>query len=313
MGEYSPKISVLMAVYNAEKFIRRSVESVLCQTFRDFELICVDDGSQDASLDILKEYAKRDHRLKIVANPHQGACETLNECLMRATGEYITFIDNDDEYHPRTLEMAHKVIAGQKFDVVIWDWMSVDEGVENIDRPFPTITNGINVAPIDDYIGWSLDNKHVSFWCKIYSRKALLGMKFVPDVIHGDIVFQWQLFLRAPLNVGHIPCCLYKYFVRGESMDHRPMTAAMAVDGVKCVRSIAMGKCYSIDTIKRLKGMLTGMIWSGYKNGRKFPQFREYVLHEIRQLFAENILSWKDVPFVRRLKMQLAVLSGKML
>lgn len=75
MGEYSPKISVLMVVYNAEKFIRRSVESVLCQTFRDFELICVDDGSQDVSLDILKEYAKRDHRLKIVANPHQVACE----------------------------------------------------------------------------------------------------------------------------------------------------------------------------------------------------------------------------------------------
>jgi hypothetical protein len=138
-------------------------------------------------------------------------------------------------------------------------------------------------------------------------------MKFVPDVIHGDIVFQWQLFLRAPLNVGYISCCLYKYFIRNESTVHSSMTAEKSIDGIKCVRYITMGECCPTDTIERFKGMLSGMIWSGYKNGRKFPQFRENVLCEIRQLFAEKTFCWKDVPFIRRLKMQLAVLTGKML
>lgn len=313
MSHSNPLISVLMPVYNAEKFVRRSVESVLCQSFRNFELICVDDGSQDASLDILKEYAERDSRLKIVANPHKGACETLNECLSRVTGEYITFIDNDDEYHPRTLEMAYKAIVRQKFDVVIWDWMQVAEGAKYVDSTFPVLTGNENVERLVDYIGWSLNNKHVSFWCKIYSRKALLDMMFVPGVIHGDVIFQWQLFLRAPLSVGYLPCCLYKYYIRGGSMDHSSMTAAKAVDRIKCVRYILREKYFSIDVIVRLKGMLGEIIWSGYKTGRQFPQFRECVLQEIKQLFLEKDFRWRDVPFVRRVKMFWAVLSGKML
>jgi len=91
-----PKISVLMPVYNAESYVKESINSILVQTFIDFELIIVNDGSTDSSLSILEEFAQQDSRMKIISRPNSGIVGALNDGLKLCTGKYIARMDADD-------------------------------------------------------------------------------------------------------------------------------------------------------------------------------------------------------------------------
>jgi glycosyltransferase involved in cell wall biosynthesis len=97
-------LSVVMAVYNGERFLREAVESVLAQTFREFELVVVDDGSTDSSLSILKEYTQKDRRIVVVEAPHRGVAATRNLALARATHKLVAVVDADDRMLPERLE-----------------------------------------------------------------------------------------------------------------------------------------------------------------------------------------------------------------
>ena len=90
------KLSVIIPVYNAEKYLEQCLDSVINQTLLDLEIICVDDGSSDKSLDILKKYARVDNRIKIIEQVNGGAGKARNEALKIAEGEFIHFLDSDD-------------------------------------------------------------------------------------------------------------------------------------------------------------------------------------------------------------------------
>ena len=88
-----PKISLIIAVYNVERYLRECLDSVVNQTLKDIEIICVNDGSTDNSLNILKEYAKKDERIKIITQENQGLACSRNNALKIATGEYVLCVD----------------------------------------------------------------------------------------------------------------------------------------------------------------------------------------------------------------------------
>src|SRR4051812_13632630 len=96
MDSATPTISVLMPVYNAEKFVSEAIESILRQTYTDFEFLIVDDGSTDDSVDIVNEYAQQDKRIVHIVRPHAGLNTTLNEGLKVAKGKYLARMDADD-------------------------------------------------------------------------------------------------------------------------------------------------------------------------------------------------------------------------
>ena len=98
-------VSVLMPVYNAERFVAETVDSVLNQTFRDFEFVVINDGSTDRSLEILQGYAKRDARIRLISRPNTGYVVALNEGLDVARGEFVARIDADDLSDPKRLEL----------------------------------------------------------------------------------------------------------------------------------------------------------------------------------------------------------------
>ena len=110
-----PTISVIMPVYNSEQFLCMAVDSVLNQTFEDFELILVDDGSKDGSGAVCDEYAKKDLRVKVIHQENRGMCFSRNRAMDIACGEYIMFTDNDDECLPGFLSenyaLAHQTNA----------------------------------------------------------------------------------------------------------------------------------------------------------------------------------------------------------
>ncbi|WP_158602787.1 glycosyltransferase [Jiangella rhizosphaerae] len=108
----APLVSVVIAVRNRPAQIRAAVASVLAQSLRDLELIVVDDGSDDETPDVLRELAGRDYRVRVLAGPWRGVCAARNTGIAAARGRYVAFLDSDDVYRPRFLELAVKAMAG---------------------------------------------------------------------------------------------------------------------------------------------------------------------------------------------------------
>jgi glycosyltransferase involved in cell wall biosynthesis len=104
----APTISVLMAVYNGQEYLRAAVDSILAQTFTDFEFIIIDDGSSDQSLSILKEYEAKDKRIRLVSRPNKGLTKSLNEGIALAKGQYIARMDSDDVAFPERFAVQVK-------------------------------------------------------------------------------------------------------------------------------------------------------------------------------------------------------------
>ncbi|MDE6245397.1 MAG: glycosyltransferase [Treponemataceae bacterium] len=120
-SQNSPKISVIVPVYNVEKYLRRCLDSIRAQTFTDFECICVDDGSPDGSGKILDEYAESDGRFRVIHQENAGVSAARNAGLDIARGEWIAFVDSDDWIEPKTYEVAYKTAIEKSADLVQWN------------------------------------------------------------------------------------------------------------------------------------------------------------------------------------------------
>lgn len=114
-----PKISIVIPVYNVEKYLRQCLDSVISQTFTDFECICVNDGSMDNSLLILQEYSYKDNRFKIISLQNKGVSYARNIGMKYSIGEYITFVDSDDWIQNDYLQILYKSIIENNKDVVV--------------------------------------------------------------------------------------------------------------------------------------------------------------------------------------------------
>ena len=114
----SPIISVIVPVYNAENFLYDCLHSIQNQSFSDFEVILVDDGSSDNSADICREFSQKDSRFKFYSNPNMGVSKTRNFALDRAQGTYLAFVDSDDWIHPDFLKLLYSAAESNDSDIV---------------------------------------------------------------------------------------------------------------------------------------------------------------------------------------------------
>lgn len=117
----SPIISVVIPCYNVEKYLKQCMDSVLSQTLKDIEVLCVDDGSSDGTLDILKEYQKKDHRIKVIVQKNAGAGAARNHGLKEAKGKYVSFLDSDDFFEPEMLQEAYESAEKNQADFVVFN------------------------------------------------------------------------------------------------------------------------------------------------------------------------------------------------
>ena len=115
-------ISVIVPVYNVEKYLSQCLDSILAQTFKDFECICVNDGSTDGSLDILQEYAKKDDRIKIIIQENKGLSAARNVGIREAIGQYISFVDSDDWVDKNYLQILYRTIENTNSEVVVCNY-----------------------------------------------------------------------------------------------------------------------------------------------------------------------------------------------
>ena len=120
-------VSIILPVFNAERFLPQCLDSILRQTYQDWELIAVDDGSKDGSMEILKSYKKRDNRIHIISKENEGVSIARNIALKHAHGDYIYFVDSDDIVMPEGLMILVKAMESSKATFVKSDFLPIDE------------------------------------------------------------------------------------------------------------------------------------------------------------------------------------------
>lgn len=128
------QISVIIPIYNVEKYLSDCVESVLKQTYTDLEIILVDDGSQDASGQICDDYAKQDSRVQVIHKKNGGLSSARNAGIDQATGQYFFFLDSDDWIAENALELLYKEIKSTGSDLALCNMQYVDEQGKNLEN-----------------------------------------------------------------------------------------------------------------------------------------------------------------------------------
>ncbi len=218
------KVSIIVPVYNSEKYLKECLDSILGQTYSNIEVLCVNDGSKDKSLDILKEYVKKDSRIKVYTkeNEGKGAASARNLGLKNATGDYVQFLDSDDFFEPDMVESLVDKIEETESDVVIYRADRYDDKIKSVTQPYVSIE--LQYAPKKEYFSYR-DCKEKIFqvgdliaWNKIYRRSMLIenDMWFEPIAISDDqfipaislvtaerISCIDRVFLHYRFNTGH--------------------------------------------------------------------------------------------------------------
>jgi glycosyltransferase involved in cell wall biosynthesis len=206
-----PEISVILPVYNAGEYLRGALDSLMGQTFRNWECIAINDGSTDQSLDILREYVAREPRIKIIDRKNGGVSVARNAGLDAAQGNWIMFLDQDDAFDPSAMSMLHSIAIEKNLDLVVGAAFVVPDG----------FVQASAVSPIANPPNWTYGNSledifetsrgtglWVWVWSKIYKKELLKGIKFEvgfqpgeDDLFVFDVMAKVKQWGRTPLPV----------------------------------------------------------------------------------------------------------------
>ena len=181
------QISIIMPLYNAEKFLKESIESIINQTYRDFELLCINDGSDDLTVSIINEYISIDSRIKLVNNEKRfGAAYSRNRGIEEAKGDYIIFLDGDDIFDEEMLELAYGKAVMNGADVVMFEYMHVPSEKINVKRKIYHSSGYINRFCHNSYTAYDVLPCEFCTWSSSPCNK-LFSRKFIVD---KDLHFQ---------------------------------------------------------------------------------------------------------------------------
>ena len=215
----TPAVSVIMPVYNAYLYVAKAIESVLQQTYQDFELILVDDGATDGSGEICEKYAAQDDRIVLIHEENGGICKARNAGLKHAQGTYIAFCDHDDLYMPQYLEKAVSSAIKENADLVKFAYRSEysnDGQVTNVfEDPVPDAK--LSVADVLQQPYELFDLTRRVLWNGLYKRDVIVNnrLQFDESILAGmeDFLFNIE-YLSHISDVVYIPDKLFVHYCR---------------------------------------------------------------------------------------------------
>lgn len=209
-----PLISVIVPVYKVEKYIRKCVDSILAQTFTDFELFLVDDGSPDNCGKICDEYAKKDDRIIVIHKENGGLSEARNVAIDRATGDYLTFIDSDDYVTENHLKTLYSALLSTDSDIALSNITSFDEaGYNDLYKPTEEIKT------LDGRDVFSTINRP-NACAKLFKTRIYDTIRFPVGRLYED-VFVWHDVLAKAKRVVFTGVNSYFYYFRNNSIMHQ--------------------------------------------------------------------------------------------
>jgi len=235
-----PKISVIVPVYNAEKHLDTCLNSIKNQTFRDIEIICIDDGSNDKSRSILFSAAKADNRFRITHNEkNQGVSATRNTGLALAIGNYIFYLDADDTIPLDALEHLYTAATEYRSDVVKGGYVAVHPDGDKITMDWASPK--VKTVNTNIYRSEFLQQIPTGHWSYLYKRQLLnqYNIRFPVDLIVGEDLVTLASVLTAAKKITLIPEIIYHYHLSDSSTMHGKLTEKKVIDATTSKQLIA--------------------------------------------------------------------------
>ena len=197
LEQNSPFISVIMAVYNTEKYLSTSIDSLIFQKFNNWELICVDDGSTDNSLNLLRSYELKDSRIKVISQNHYGtASKARNTALKYVKGKYVAMLDSDDKYDENTLLLTFNRIKETESDMILFnicfcneDLSIINKELKGLNGDLTKVINGKNA--FIESLNWNIGG------CGAFKTEIIKEHKYCEDGINGDELSTRIFFLNS--------------------------------------------------------------------------------------------------------------------
>lgn len=225
------KISIIVPVYNSELYLKQCLESLVNQTYKEIEIICVNDGSTDSSQEIISLYMELDSRIILINKENSGVSDTRNVGIQKALGDYIIFVDSDDWLEENTCEIAINCAIENQADVVIWSYISEGNNVSKHKSIFPNDVlfheEEVKNYLLRRYVGLVGDELYhpelldslAPVWGKLYRRSVIVENKIAfVDLAHigtyEDGIFNLEVFPYVK-KAFYVNRCLYHYR-RGE-------------------------------------------------------------------------------------------------
>lgn len=314
----SCKISVVLPVYNGEDFILRSINSILNQTFTDFELLIIDDGSKDNSGRICDEYAKKDNRIRVFHKQNGGVSSARNMGLDNAQGEWVTFIDSDDWIKPAFLEelISH---VDERVDVVIsYSETVTKNGVTKLDINGEGLVENTNFHELFTKYCMTINT---TCWAKLYRRELIESnrIRFDNRIKMGeDTVFLYTCLLKAKkifvLNktdycYNDTPASLSKhiYLINNELACYNQISSIIIelINQKQISDQEALNKLYSI-----IAYYVVRVLESLYRNKISFSK-RMKIIKSLDYSYLDNICYTRVLKFFLKSKQYLFFDIGK--
>lgn len=288
-----PKVSVIVPVYNVEKYLRQCLDSIVNQTLDEIEIICVNDGSKDHSDEILNEYAEKDHRITVLTQENSGLSSARNLGMANATGKYISFIDSDDYIELDMLEKLYNKAEETSADITICDlWLYFHDTKKKAYFRDQTLYLYLKnkIFTLSEYPQLITC---IAAWDRIYLRSFLEDIKaqFPVGFLYEDQPFTVYTMLHAR-RIAIVPDQLYYYRKNagGSITDNESKLAKSRVDFLKTMAMAldAMPAAGAPDAIREAYiPYIIGNAFTHQKNAKKYAEFRKFY-QGLRQLLTEK-------------------------
>ena len=295
MKTLSPEISVIVPVYKAEKYLHRCVDSILSQTFTNFELILVDDGSPDGSGALCDEYARKDSRVKVIHKGNGGVASARQCGIDDATGIYTIHADPDDWVEPTMLEELYNKAVAENADMVICDfYVSTKEGNKYREQ---ALSEGNSSKALDDLLSNKL---HGSLWNKLIKKSCFtdFNIRFIEGLNYCEDYLVCVKILSHDIKVTYLDKAFYYY---DQIVNEESITRKFSA------RTLVQLKQFIYNLEKTIPNRTE--IIETHKLGIKFSVFEAKMKDEFKELYPEvNKKIWKmETSIINRILMFLAI------
>lgn len=217
------KVSIIIPAYNIEKYIEESILSSINQTLKEIEIIIINDGSTDRTLEVIKKYEKIDSRIKLIDQKNQGLSIARNNGLEIAKGKYIYFLDGDDWIENETLNECYNIAENLEIDIIHFNSLKIEEKTKIKNFSY---TKGTNLDENKIYIGEEFVeecfNKNIfrgEVWFNFIKRELIenLKLKFYPGISYEDILFTMKL-QNSNYKIKYLNKIFHNYRIREKSI-----------------------------------------------------------------------------------------------
>lgn len=217
----SPLVSVIIPVYNVEAYLKRCLDSVVNQTYKNLQIILVDDGSLDNCGVICDQYAAKDNRITVIHQENGGLSAARNTGIELIRGDYTTFVDSDDWIHLNMIKVMVEVALEKDVDVVTCNHLPIwnDDVTEQIDDK----NNKVTITQIDDYLKryFRVSEEKILYyaWGKLYKSTLIVHNMYPVGLTHEDILGTFRA-IKGVQKVAEIDCAYYYYYQSKNSITH---------------------------------------------------------------------------------------------